>query len=72
MDTYEYIWGPKSQSLAQKWRQGPWTMAHLGPPPVLGQGLTPGSPYVSTCVHMYAYVSMCPYVSHVLYPVSIG
>ena len=80
MATYAYIWRPKSQALAQNWWQGPGTLAHLDPPPVLGQGLALGPPYVSiyyrhvsTCVHMCPYVSTCIHMypmPRVLCPVS--
>ena len=86
MDTYGYIWGPKSQARAQNWRralgQGPLALAlgqgpmdpgpgpgsHGTPPPVLGQGLALGPPYVSIlCIHMCPYIPICilmyPYVS---------
>ena len=67
MDTYEYIymWGPRSQALAQNWGRAqlgqgpmvPWALAlGQGPGtlrPVLGQDLAPGSQYVSIlCIHM--------------------
>ena len=65
MDTYGYIWGAKGQTLAQKWRKGPGTLAHLGPSPVLGQGLDLGPQYVSICIHMYTFSTFPkPLIAH--------
>ena len=82
MDTYEYIiWmhmgaqepgpGPKLAAGPNgPGSHGPWPWARVPGtlPPVLGQGLALGPPYVSIlCIHMCPYIPICilmyPYVS---------
>ena len=81
MDTYEYIkWihmgaqepGPGPKLVAGPMGQGPGTLAHgpgtRAPPPVLGQGLAPGPPYVSIlCIHMCPCVSICIHIYIYIY-----
>ena len=62
MDTHGFAW---THNLWTHMRQGPETLAHLGPPPVLGQG--PGS----WASHMYPYVCICVHMCNVhMYPMS--